>query len=191
VPLLTACAPAYGGAVLIAVVGIGALTSHCYDYLDVSVFDEHGRKTCAATVTAQNRSDEFELKSCYYAPLTDGHWTIRAVLPGYPETTATIDVDHARDCTRHTQSMELTLNGGLRAQPGPALAPLPPPPPPPNNSASPTATSPGVPPASAAPAPPAPAANSAAPAAPPAPANSGAPPVGVFPDQPGRSNTAK
>ncbi|HEX3774751.1 MAG TPA: hypothetical protein VHV51_09825, partial [Polyangiaceae bacterium] len=142
VPVLSACAPVYGGAALVAVVGIGVLSSHCYDYLDVSVFDEHGLKTCAATVTARNGGDEFELKSCYYAPLTDGHWTIRAVLPGYPAAAATVDVDHASDCTRYTQSMELTLNSGSRAQPAPVLSPLPPPPPAP---AAPSASTP-VPP---------------------------------------------
>src|SRR5450432_4158976 len=117
-PALSACAPVVGGGVLVVVVAIGALTSHCYDYIDVSVFDPQGRKTCAAAVTATNGGDEFELKSCYYAPLTDGHWTIRARLPGFPDAVSVADVEHANDCIRHVQSMELTINA-----PGAAKAP--------------------------------------------------------------------
>ena len=109
IPTLSACAPAAGGAVLVGIVGIGALTTHCYDYLDVTVFDAQGRKTCAATVTARNGGDHFELSSCYYAPLTDGVWALSASLPGYPDTTTTVPVEHANDCTRHVQSVELSL----------------------------------------------------------------------------------
>ncbi|HEY3668915.1 MAG TPA: hypothetical protein VGL19_23120, partial [Polyangiaceae bacterium] len=110
VPTLSACAPAVGGAVVASVVTIAALTSHCYDYLDVTVFDEHGRKTCAATVTARNGGDHFELSSCYYAPLTDGVWTLTASLPGRAAAVTTVPVEHANDCTRHVQSVELSLN---------------------------------------------------------------------------------
>ena len=115
---LGACAPAAGGGVLVGVLAIGALTSHCYDYLDVTVFDGQGRKTCAATVTAKNGGDHFELSSCYYAPLTDGVWTLSASLPGYPDATTTVPVEHANDCARHVQSVELSLNA-----PGNAPAP--------------------------------------------------------------------
>jgi hypothetical protein len=168
IPTLSACAPAAGGGVLLGVVAIAALTSHCYDYLDVTVFDARGRKTCAATVTARNGGDHFELSSCYYAPLTDGVWTLSASLPGYPDATTTVPVEHANDCTRHVQSVELSLNtrGGAPASGVPVL-PLAPPAPP------------------ALPAPPATASVSApiptAPALPPA--SSAAPPVGVFPEQ--------
>ncbi len=170
----SACAPVVGGAALAVVVGVGALTSHCYDYLDVTVLDDQGRKTCAATVTAKNRGDEFELKSCYYAPLTDGHWTIRASQPGMPDAISTVEVEHANDCTRHVQSMELTLSA--RANPAlpaaqPPAAPAPEAPPAP-------APAPEIPPAP-------PAASSSAAPAPSAPAAaSAAPPVGVFPDSP-------
>jgi hypothetical protein len=194
-PVLGSCAPAVGGGVLVTVVAIGALTSHCYDYVDVTVLDPQGRKTCAATVTASNDGDEFELKSCYYAPLTDGHWLLRAKLAGFPDTVSQLEVDHANDCTRHVQSMELTLasqgsgpagdtpfpRAPIAAQPAPPLSPsasslpLPPPPPPPPNAAPP--------------------ANSAAPPSPPssaAPAASAPPPsVGVFPDQAPRPSPAK
>jgi hypothetical protein len=187
VPALSTCAPAAGGAVLVAVVGIGALTSHCYDYIDVTVYDAQGRRTCAATVTASNRGDQFELKSCYYAPLTDGHWTIRATLPGLPDAVSSADVEHTDDCTRHVLSMELTINapgshnGNPAAGPSPDVPALPPPPAAPPPSA----------PASAAP----PVASSAAPmssSAPLAPASSSAPPsVGVFPDQSTHPSPAK
>jgi hypothetical protein len=191
-PALSACAPAAGGGVLVAVVAIGALTTHCYDYFDVTVFDALGRRTCAATVTASNGSDEFELKSCYYAPLTDGHWTIRAKLQGSADAVSTADVEHANDCTRHVQSMELTLltpGAGHVAPPAllgaPALPPtgpaaLPPPPPPPAGAPAPAnSASPPPPASSSAPA------NPTSPAAPLPPAAPSAPsaPVGVFPDQ--------
>ncbi len=190
VPSLTACAPAVGGGVLVAVVAIGALTSHCYDYIDVSVYDPLGRRTCAATVTATNGGDQFELKSCYYAPLTDGHWSIRASLPGLPDAVSTVDVEHENDCTRHVQSLELTLNTpGTR----PAL-PLPPSPDDRRALPPPPAAPPALPPPSASPpavsassAPPAPA---AAPAAPPA-GSSTPPSVGVFPDQNPHPSPAK
>ena len=109
IPATSACSAVVGGGIAIAVVAVGALTSHCYDYLDVSVYDAQGRKTCTATVTATNGGDQFELQSCYYAPLTDGHWTLRAAQPGYVDSATTVDVDHAQDCTRHVQSVELTL----------------------------------------------------------------------------------
>ena len=112
-----ACSAVVGGGVAIAVVAVGALTSHCYDYVDVTVYDGHGRKTCAAKVTATNGGDQFELQSCYYAPLTDGRWTLRASQPGLVDSVTTLDVAHARDCTRHVQSVELTL-----ASPGAAPA---------------------------------------------------------------------
>jgi hypothetical protein len=177
IPTLGACAPVAGGAVVASVVAIAALTSHCYDYLDLTVFDGQGRKTCAATVNASTDGDHFELGSCYYAPLTDGVWTLRATLPGYKDATTTVAVEHAQGCARHVQSVELTL---YPVQPlaGPSAAPqiLP-------NSPPPAATTlpPGPPPAApsagvTAPTPPASA--SAVPGA------SAAPPLGVFPNSP-------
>ena len=176
IPTLGACAPAAGGAVLVGIVGIGVLTSHCYDYLDVTVFDAQGRKTCAATVTARNGGDHFELSSCYYAPLTDGVWTLSASLPGYPDASTTVPVEHANDCTRHVQSVELTLNAPGTAPaahapislpvppPLPLPLPLPPPPPPAPVPAAPvTVPIPGAQPA-------------------PPPASSAVTPVGVFPE---------
>ncbi len=59
----SACTPLVGGAVLLGLVGVGVATSHCYDYLDVTVFDAEGRKTCAATVTASKGGEHFELDS--------------------------------------------------------------------------------------------------------------------------------
>jgi hypothetical protein len=114
----SACTAVVAGGVAVALVGVSALTSHCYDYLDVTVFDEHGRKTCAAKVTAhRNQSSEsFELQSCYYAPLSDGHWTLRATLPGRHDVETVVEVDHKHDCTRHVQSAELTLEA-LGAKP--------------------------------------------------------------------------
>jgi hypothetical protein len=199
-PLLSACAPAVGGGVLAVVVAIGALTSHCYDYLDVTVLDAQGRKTCAATVTASNGSDEFELKSCYYAPLTDGRWTIRAHAPGFVDAIGNAQVEHADDCTRHVQSMELTL--AAPGSPGSefprgAPPPLPPAPPPPAAPAPPPAA-PAPPPAAPAPPPaaPAPPPSAAPPTSGPAPtpgpsASSNPPAVGVFPDQTARPSPPK
>ena len=175
IPTLSACAPVAGGAVVAGVVAIGALTSHCYDYLDVTVFDAQGRKTCAATVTASTDSDHFELGSCYYAPLTDGVWTLRATLPGYADAVSTVPVEHAHDCARHVQSVELTLNP-TQGRSGAARPELPPPP------AAPAATvanpSPTAPSASATVIPAPAAAPSAVPSA------SGTPPIGVFPNSP-------
>jgi hypothetical protein len=169
IPTLAACAPAAGGGVLLGVVAVAALTSHCYDYLDVTVFDGQGRKTCAATVTAKNGGDHFELSSCYYAPLTDGVWTLSASLPGYPDATTTVPVEHAHDCTRHVQSVELSLNaaGSAPVHHAAVLPPAPPAPPP-------ASLAPATAPVSA----PIPNATPAAP-----PAGSGATPVGVFPEQ--------
>jgi len=177
---LSTCAPAIGGGVLVAVVAAGALTAHCYDYLDVTVYDAEGRKTCKATVTATQGSDVEELKSCYYTPLSDGQWTIRATLPGVPDATTLVMVEHENDCIRHVQSLQLSLNpqGYVSApRPGnvvPAVQPAPSP-----AVSTPTTTSPALPP------PPPPPSNSAGPVnsanpATPAPA---APPVGTFPDQ--------
>ncbi len=169
--LSSACAPAFGAGALVAVVAVGALTSHCYDYIDVTVLDDQGRKTCAATVTASNGGDEFELKSCYYAPLTDGTWKLRARQPGLPESESTVIVDHANDCTRHVQSLELTL----AARGTPAFASPPP---------TPRAVTPAPAPLPAVTAPEAPPTPppAAPPAAPSASVPNAAPSVGVFPD---------
>jgi len=176
---LNACTAIAGGAALASVVGIAALTSRCYDYVDVTVLDAEGRKTCAATVTANNGKSQFELSSCYYASLTDGRWTLRASLPGATDAQTTVVVDHEHDCTRYVQSVELTLNRAgsppppsrpVSAPPTPALAPEsapPPPPAPPSGSPQPTQS----------PEPP-----TASPPASVAPPSSAAPPVGVFPD---------
>lgn len=107
---LNACASVAGGAALLGAVGLAALTSRCYDYVDVTVLDAEGRKTCAATVTANNGKSQFELPPCYNASLTDGRWTLRASLPGSRDATTTVVVDHEHDCTRYVQSVELTLN---------------------------------------------------------------------------------
>ncbi len=167
----SACTPLIGGAVLLGLVGVGVLTSHCYDYLDVTVLDADGRKTCAATVTASKGGEHFELTSCYYAPLTDGHWTLRASLPGFPDALSTVEVEHEHDCTRHVQTVELTLSHSpspkavLLAAPA---APLP------TTTSAPAAASalPSPEPAAPAPTPPSSA----------LPANNATPPVGVFPD---------
>lgn len=153
---------------LVGVLAIGALTSHCYDYLDVTVFDGQGRKTCAATVTAKNGGDHFELTSCYYAPLTDGVWTLSASLPGYADAITTVPVEHANDCTRHVQSVELSLNapGSAPASRAPILPPAPAPP------------VPALPPATAPVSAPIPNPTPSAP-----PASSAVTPVGVFPEQ--------
>ena len=176
----SACTPIVAGAVLIGLVGVGALTSRCYDYLDVAVFDADGHKTCAATVTASNGASRFELTSCYYAPLTDGRWTLRASLPGFSDALSTVEVEHAHDCTRHVQTVELTMK-----RPGAFGAPTPLVPPPPA-AASPAQAPASASPASASSAPPSPATvpnapGSAAPGSSP-PASSALPPVGVFPD---------
>jgi len=172
---VNACSAVMGGGAAVALITIGALTSHCYDYLDVSVFDDQGRKTCAARVTAESGSDQFELKSCYYAPLTDGRWTLRASLPGFPDATSTVQVEHTNDCTRHVQSVELTLNSAGATPP--RNAPI----------SSPIAPIPALPPAPSAPAAPqpssAPAPSAQPPASVPAPDHSASPPVGVFPTQ--------
>lgn len=163
------------------VVAIAALTSHCYDYLDLTVFDAQGRKTCAATVTASTDGDHFELGSCYYAPLTDGVWTLRAALPGYKDATTTVPVEHAHDCARHVQSVELTMNPlqplaspgsapAIRPDLAPPAAPVLPPAPP----APPV--SPSALPSAGAIAPMPPSSASAAPSA------SGTSPFGVAPD---------
>jgi len=178
----SACAPAYGGAALAVALVAGVLSSHCYDYLDVTVLDPEGRKTCDATVTANLHGDRFELKSCYYAPLTDGTWTISAHRDGLRDAVSTVIVDHANDCTRHVQSMELTLGssrpGAITAPPRALPTPEPPAPAAPQLN-PPTAPEPAQQQT------PAPTANS------PSPVLSAVPPVGVFPDPPANAGQAK
>lgn len=170
---LSACTALAGGAAVLGAVSIGVLTSRCYDYVDVTVLDAEGRKTCAATVTASKGSSQFELPSCYYGALTDGLWTVRASLPGSGDATAQVQVDHTNDCTRYVQSLELTLKPKgaptslLAVRPVPA-APTQAPTAPSASTISPTQSA--EPPAS-----------SAAPASAP-PTSSVTPPVGVFPD---------
>jgi len=154
-----------------------AFTSHCYDYLDVIVLDADGRQTCGATVTATNGGDRFELSSCYYAPLTDGRWTLRASLSGYSDALTTIEVEHRHDCTRYVQSVELTLKRlGTQLSPIPALgSPLP-------VATAPTVSVPTPAPPSSEPAPLAPATADSAAAPNVSPTKDSAPPRGVFPD---------
>lgn len=182
---LSGCTVVAAGGVLAALVGISALTSHCYDYLDVTVLDAEGRKTCAATVTASRdqSSEHFELESCYYTPLSDGHWTLRASLPGNSDAVSAVEVEHKDDCTRHVQSVELTLNGaGTARAPAPVFSATSQPPPP-TAPTPPNALPQGPPLPSTAPAAPASAgAGGASNAA--ASSTAGAPSVGVFPNQP-------
>jgi hypothetical protein len=173
---LNACTSLAGGAALLGAVGIAALTSRCYDYVDVTVFDADGRKTCDAKVTAKNGNSQFELPTCYNATLTDGTWTLRASRSGSRDAVTTVVVDHAHDCTRYVQTVELTLNpaGSPPSAPRP-ISPLPaavsaptvaqPPP---------SALPPAAPPPEAAPSPATPSSAS--------PPSSATPPVGVFPD---------
>jgi len=170
-----ACTPLVGGAALLGVISIGALTSRCYDYLDVTVLDAEGRKTCAARVTASRGSSHFDLSSCYYASLTDGRWNLRASLPGLADAVTSVEVSHPHDCTRYVQSVELTLKQpALTRSTAPAVPSAAPPATPPlSPAASPSAT-PGPEPAATPPN-----ATSAAP-----PMTSAAPSVGVFPDSP-------
>ena len=177
---LSACSVVAGGGVAVALIGISALTTQCYDYLDVTVLDSNGRKTCAATVTASRAksSEHFELESCFYTPLSDGHWTLRATLAGNADAVSELDVEHKDDCTRHTQSVELTL-GASSVQRVPRFTSVPATPAvssapassvfPPQVNAAPSASS--ATPLSGA----AGAENSGA---------AGAPPIGVFPNQP-------
>ena len=179
----SACTTIAGGVALAGLVAIGALTSRCYDYLDVTVLDADGRKTCAATVTASKGGSPLELSSCYYTPLTDGRWTLRASLPGFPDALSTVVVDHAHDCTRNVQTLELTMKrAGAPLTPSVTARPAAP-------AASAASAAPAAPPAPASPTPSAePATEPRVPevAPPPAtsalPANSAAPPVGVFPE---------
>jgi hypothetical protein len=172
----SACTAVAGGAAALGLIAVGALTSRCYDYLDVTVLDADGHKTCAATVTASNGKSQLELTSCYYTPLTDGRWTLRASLPGLSDAVSKVEVDHAHDCIRHVQTVELTLR-----RPGdvpPAPKPLPSPP----TIPSPAPPTPAAPPPSALPATdplaPAPATSSNAP-----PTNSALPAIQTLPDQ--------
>jgi hypothetical protein len=115
--------------VLVGVVGIGVLTSTCYDYLDVTVYDAEGRKTCDATVTATSATgNTVELTSCYSTPLGDGVWSLRAHLQGYPGATSEVRVDNRNECVHHVQRVELTLTRmGEKTQPATPIvsAPIP------------------------------------------------------------------
>ena len=176
--LVTACAPLVGGIALVGAVSIGALTTRCYDYIDVTVLDAEGRKTCAATVTASDGHSEFNLESCYYAALTDGRWMLRASLAGAPVAVSTVVVDHTHDCTRYVQSVELTLAppNSPRSRPAVPSVPSAMPSPVPAQPA-PTSTAPSSPESAPVPAT---TDSSHPPSAPPAP--SASPPVGAFPD---------
>ena len=182
---LTACTPIAGGIAVVGVVTLGVLTSRCYDYVDVTVLDAAGRKTCDATVTARKGKSQFELTSCYYASLTDGRWTLQASLPGASDATTTINVEHPGDCTRSVQTVELTLHqaGSLPVAPSPtvpALQTASPPPP----AAPPSA----VPPPTAAPPTAAPPTTGETTPTNASPATSAAPAVGVFPNAGGPSH---
>ena len=173
---LNACASVAGGAAVLAAVGIAALTTRCYDYVDVTVLDADGRKTCNATVTAKKGNSQFELPSCYFASLTDGSWTLSASLPGSAEARTTVVVDHAHDCTRYVQSVELTLNrpGSSTQTRRPLSAPA-------ASSSAATEAIPNNPPP-AAPPPETPSTTPPDTPGSPQPPSSAAPPVGVFPD---------
>lgn len=185
---LAGCTAALGAGVVASLVAVGAVASRCYDYFDVTVLDAAGRKTCAATVTATNGTDSVELRSCYYAPLTDGRWTLRAALPGYPDALTRAVVEHEHDCARHVQTVELTLAPPRVTPPAPAA--LAPPAALPAPRASTPAPAMSAEPSVAAP-PPAPAAvpSSAPPTSPtPAPSSTSSAPAsssrGAFPDLP-------
>ncbi|HEY2408927.1 MAG TPA: hypothetical protein VGI10_23140 [Polyangiaceae bacterium] len=179
---LGSCVSGIGVGVAAGVLGIALLTHQCYDYLDVTVYDGAGRNTCAAEVFAEKGSSSLRLTSCYYTPLSDGTWTLRARYPGVPDVTSTVIVEHPSGCTAHVQSAALTLGAGPVPPAAPPFAPAPyglPPPPPPPPAAMPARSAPPSPsgptqsvlkpakPPTAATAAPAPANSQAAPRAPP------------------------
>src|SRR5579885_784263 len=63
---LASCASVAGAGVVVGLIGLGALTHKCYDYIDVTVYDAAGRRTCNAEVFAEQGDDSMRLTSCYY-----------------------------------------------------------------------------------------------------------------------------
>ncbi len=196
----TGCAAGIGVGVGAALITVGIITHECYEYVNITVIDgATGARTCNAHVTAQRgTSSPDDLGSCYYAPLTDGKWTIRATLPQRAPAESTIEVKAPESCEPAVATIVITIPapGGPVAPrplvPAPALAP---PPVPAASSAAPPATAPEPPiptptptsSSSAAPAPPSaapPPAGPPASALPPAPPAPPSGPVQRFPDQP-------
>lgn len=185
--LLPNCTSVVGLGIVAGVTGAAVLASDCSDFIDITVRDVSGSRTCEATVTATRNDEQEQIMPCYHARLGDGAWQIRASLPGRADAVTALTIKREGKCGRTVQSVELWLQPlGYAPVVATPLAPsappsLPAPPPaPPATQSAPTASPstqtapPPTPPVSAAPTP--------TPTPPPPPAPPGAGPVKRFPD---------
>jgi hypothetical protein len=176
--LLPSCTSAIGVGVVVVATGAAVLAADCSDFIDITVRDVSGGRTCDATVTAIKGDERVEIQPCYHARLGEGVWQIQASLPGRAAAMTTLKLERGEECGRTVQSIELWLQpvGYVPSPPSapptvapPPTAPPPPaalPPPPPAPSAAPPPTSTAPAPAQPPPPPPAAPTPSAAPPGP-------------------------
>jgi hypothetical protein len=102
------CSVAIGAATGLVLIGVGALTSGCYDHVEVGVRDARGVPLCDAEVIAVQGDDEVELTPCFSTALSAGNWQIQA---RYGQATAVsqLSIPEERECGRTVYRIELTL----------------------------------------------------------------------------------
>jgi hypothetical protein len=144
--LLPSCTSAIGVGVVVVATGAAVLAADCSDFIDITVRDVSGGRTCDATVIAVKGDEQVEILPCYHARLGEGVWQIRASLPGRADAMTTLKLERGEQCGRTVQSIELWLQPPGYT-PSPPFAPPSVAPPPPPPVAPPPATLPPPPPA--------------------------------------------
>ena len=108
--LLPSCTSVVGLVIVAGVAAGGVLAADCSDFIDITVRDVTGSRTCEATVTATQNDEQEQVMPCYHARLADGAWRIRASLPGRAGHVHGPHDQTRGECGRTVQSVELWLS---------------------------------------------------------------------------------
>jgi hypothetical protein len=126
--LALGCNAIAGAGAAVVLAGAGYFASQCYDSVRIRVRDgETGRYTCEAEVRVVDADGgDRNVRPCYHAALTEGHWTVTARKAGYVPASSAVEVPERRGpCPRYTHSVELTLEREGAAAKARALRPPP------------------------------------------------------------------
>jgi hypothetical protein len=107
-PLSSGCAATAGAAAAGAVFGAGAAAFDCPSYVTVTIRDPlTGDELCGEPVMATKDGSGHEIRSCSYAPLSDGTWVLRAERSDLSVPESRVDITPSSRCERPVYSIEL------------------------------------------------------------------------------------
>jgi len=108
-----------GGAVALVGAGAAIFSAQCYDQVSVYVRDEQGHRTCDARVSITSDGSSRNLRPCYHASLTEGHYRVSAQQEGFVPAEMEFAIPkHEGSCPHYTHTIEIALRRtGTPAQP--------------------------------------------------------------------------